>query len=272
MSKHKTHSTSTMIVPQIRQLRTRPERERTGTFYIEGPRIVAQAIQAGAEIELGVIAPDLLSGTHVQNTAEALRSTGARIVELSKAAFESISFKENLHGVGAVIRIRQETLDSVQTAEQHGWMALDGVGNPGNLGAIMRTCDAVGCAGLLLLGDTVDPYHPAAVRASMGSLFALRVVRAHFDAFVQWKQANGYSVIGTSPDAKQEYRQEVYPEKYVLLMGSERLGLLPVQQAACDVLVHIPMVGTCDSLNLGVAASIMLYEVFHQQRQQTLLL
>lgn len=254
------------IVKQVRQLRSRSDRERTGSYYIEGARIVAQAIQAGATIELGVIAPDLLMGTHAHTTVAALEATGAEMVRLDREAFNGISFKENLQGIGAVVRFRRETLQDVQGTGLGGWVALDGVGNPGNLGAIMRTCDAVGCAGLILLGDTVDPYHPSAVRASMGSLFALRMVRASFEEFVTWKQAQGYSVIGTTPDVEQEYGQVVYPRDYVLLMGSERLGLSPTQQAVCDLLVRIPMVGTCDSLNLGVATSIVLYEIFRQHR------
>jgi TrmH family RNA methyltransferase len=255
-----------MVVPQVRKLRSRAERERTGTFYIEGARVVAQAVQAGAAITLGVVARDLLAGGHATSTVAALRATGAPVVELSKTAFESISFKENLQGIGAVVRYRYEALDAIPVTEGRLWVALDGVGNSGNLGAIMRTCDAVGAAGLLLLGATTDPYHPDAVRASMGSLFALRMVRARFDEFVAWKQAHGYAVVGTSPDVTPEYRAVTYPRPTILLMGSERTGLSPQQQAACDLLVQIPMVGTCDSLNLGVATSIILYEIFYQQR------
>jgi TrmH family RNA methyltransferase len=257
------------IVKQVRQLRTRSERERTGTYYIEGARIVAQAIQAGAEITLGVIAPDLLAGQHALDTANALKATGAQVVDLNVPAFESISFKENLQGIGAVVRYHFGKLDDIPTAEGRLWVALDNVGNPGNLGAIMRTCDAVGGAGLLLLGDTTDPFHPTAVRASMGSLFALKMVHARFEEFVEWKRKHQYAVIGTTPDVEQEYREVTYPNPAILLMGSERLGLSAQQQAACDLLVRIPMVGTCDSLNLGVATSIVLYEIFHQQRQPT---
>jgi TrmH family RNA methyltransferase len=256
------------IVKQVRQLRTRPERERTGTYYIEGARIVAQAVQAGAEITMGVVAPALVQGEHAVATVAALRATGAPVVDLSVSAFEGISFKENLQGIGAVVRYSYGTLDDLASDETRVWVALDGVGNPGNLGAIMRTCDAVGAAGLLLLGDTTDPYHPAAVRASMGSLFALQMVRAGFDQFTAWKREHDYKVIGTSPAAQQEYRQVTYPTPAILLMGSERTGLTPQQQAACDLLVQIPMGGTCDSLNLGVATSIVLYEFFHQQRGQ----
>lgn len=258
--------TSQEVVQRLRRLRSPAERARTGTFYVEGARIVAQAIETGADIELGVVAPGLLKGTHALNTVTALRASGAPIVELSNAAFESISFKENLQGIGALVRQRSETLDSVTAMERVTWVALDGVGNPGNLGAIMRTCDAVGCAGLLLLGNTIDPHHPAAIRASMGSFFALRIIRASFDEFIRWKGANSYPIIGASPSAEKEYRQVLYPTPCVLLMGSERQGLSASQQAICDLLVRIPMIGSCDSLNLGVAASLILYEVFHQQR------
>ena len=255
------------IVKQLRQLRSPAERERTGTFYIEGSRIVAQAIQAEAEIEVGVIAPGLLKDTeHATETIAALRATGVKIVELSNAEFESISFKENLQGIGAVIRRRSETLKNIQIKPGQLWVALDNVGNSGNLGAIMRTADATGCTGLFLVGKTTDPYHPVTVRASMGSLFALRLIRASFEEFVAWKQASGYSVVGTTPDVDQEYRSVAYPLSCVLLMGSERYGLSTAQQALCDMLITIPMVGTADSLNLGVATSIVLYEIFYQRR------
>lgn len=256
-------------VKQIRQLRSRTERERTGLFYIEGARIVMQAIQAGAKLERGVIAPDLLHDTpHAAQTVAALRTTGVPITELSPSQFEAISFKENLQGIGAVVRMQIQSITQLAPDLPQRWVALDGVGNPGNLGAIMRTCDAVGCTGLMLLGNTVDPFHPLAIRASMGSLFALKMVRAPFDEFAAWKQAKGITVIGTTPDVDQEYRAVQYPSEYVLLMGSERLGLSLFQQNICDILVTIPMVGTCDSLNLGVATSLVLYELFEQTRSK----
>lgn len=269
MSKHKSRYNPDSTVKQLRQLRSPAERERTGTFYIEGARIVAQAVQTGADIEFGVIAPGLLNNEHALNAVNTLLSRGIRVVELSNAEFESISFKDNLQGIGAVVRRRSESLLNAPVSEQMTWVALDGVGNPGNLGAIMRTCDAVGCTGLLLLGNTTDPYHPAAIRASMGSFFALRMIRAGFGEFIEWARANGCTVVGTTPTAQQEYRDAAYPPSRLLLMGSERLGLSATQQAACNLLVHIPMVGTCDSLNLGVATSIVLYEMFHQQRRRT---
>ena len=254
-------------VKQIRRLRSRHERERTGTFYVEGIRIVAQAVQSGAPIEMGVISAELLSSEYGWDLVASLRVAGVPIVELSPAAFASISFKENLQGIGAVVRPRLESLEDIRPALSEVWVALDAVGNPGNLGAILRTCDAVGFAGVIMLGDTTDPYHPAALRASMGAIFAQRLVRATFADFVRWKCEGGYTVAGASVTAAHEYRQVAYPSPLVLLMGSERRGLSVEQQAACDVLVRIPMVGTADSLNLAVATSVVLYEIFHQQRR-----
>src|SRR5689334_19383954 len=110
------------IVKQVRQLRTRPERERTGTYYIEGARIVAQAVQAGAEITQGVVSPSLVQGEHAFATVAALRATGAPVVDLSVSAFEGISFKENLQGIGAVVRYRYGTLDDMRSEETRVWV------------------------------------------------------------------------------------------------------------------------------------------------------
>jgi len=255
------------IVRQIRQLRSPAERQRTGTFYIEGIRMVNQAIQAGAPLMLGVIAPALLTDHTGQLTLQRLRATQVPIIELTSTRFASISFKENQQGIGAIVKMQTEALRKLTPAATSGWVALDAVGNPGNLGAILRTCDAVGCSGVFLLGDTVDPYHPTALRASMGAIFAQRLVRTSFAELLAWKTRHGVTAIGTSPTATADYRALKYPAPFVLLMGSERLGLSPAQQAACDLLTRIPMIGTSDSLNLAVATSVVLYEAFYQQRQ-----
>lgn len=254
----------------LRRLRTRAERERTGTCYVEGVGLVGKAIAAGVPVELGVVAPDLLSGAAGWELVQTLRARGVPVVELTPQAFSSISFKEDLQGIGAVVRTHVERLGDVRLEPGSlGWVALSEVGNPGNLGAVLRTCDAVGCTGVIMLGETTDPFHPAVLRASRGTIFTLRVVRASFDEFVQWKEAHGYTVAGTSPAAAREYRDVKYQTPLVLLMGSERLGLSEEQQAVCDLLTRIPMVGQADSLNLSVATSVLLYEVFAQHRQRT---
>jgi len=165
-----------------------------------------------------------------------------------------------------VLRQQWETLADVTLRRAPGWVALDAVADPGNLGTIVRTADAVGAEGLILLGESTDLYDPAALRASMGAIFAQRLVRSDVASFVAWKQEQGVFVVGTSDSATTDYHRFSYPQPLVLLMGSERHGLTPQLQASCDVVVSIPMHGRSDSLNLAVATAVMLYELLNQRR------
>lgn len=255
-----------LSVKRVRALRQRRERDRTGLGLAEGIRLVAEAVQVGAAIESLVVAPDLLRSAFARRLVEAERRKGLPVLEVSAAVFESLSLKEGPQGLAAVVRQRWESLDGVRLAGDLCWLALDAVQDPGNLGTILRTGDAVGASGAILIGDSADPYDPAALRASMGAVFSQRLVRATFDEFAAWKQQWGYRLVGTSGAATVDYRDASYRPPLVLLMGSEREGLSPDQQALCDFVVKIPMVGRSDSLNLAVATGIVLYEIFYQAR------
>lgn len=262
-------------IKHIRSLRQRKEREQSGLLFIEGIRLVVEAVQQGADIETLVIAPDLLTSPFAQEIAQSHQQAGVAWIEVTPAVFKSISTKEGPQGIGAVVRQRWESLAQVSLEPEDegnvsllGWVALDAVQDPGNLGTILRTSDAVGCAGVILLGHTTDPYDPAALRASMGAIFSQRLVRASFAEFAAWKRQHHASVVGTSDAAATEYQAVVYYPPLILLMGGERQGLSPEQQALCDVMVRIPMVGRSDSLNLAVATGVMLYEIFNQNRER----
>jgi TrmH family RNA methyltransferase len=146
-------------------------------------------------------------------------------------------------------------------------VALVEPADPGNLGTILRTADAVGATGVILLGDATDPYDPAALRASMGAIFAVQLAHASFDEFAAWKRASGAFLVGASDKATADYQDVAYPQPLVLLMGSERQGLSPTQQALCDLMVRLPMCGRSDSLNLAVATGVLLYELLSRGRQ-----
>jgi RNA methyltransferase, TrmH family len=252
-------------VKAIRDLRQRKERERSGRFFVDGIQLVAAAIQLGADVEALVVAPDLLASRFAHKLLREQRERGVDCLEITAEVFESLAAKETAQGIGAVVRQRWQPLARASPAEGC-WVALEEVSYPGNLGAILRTCDAVGGAGIILLGHTTDPYDPAAVRASLGAVFAQRLVRASLAEFADWKQ-QGCAVVGTSPTATVDYQAITYQPPLVLLMGSEPRGLSPAGLALCDVTVTIPMVGYGDSLNLSVAASVMLYEIFNQRRK-----
>lgn len=259
-------SPSNPTIKYIRALRQRKTRGETGEFFIEGIRIVAEALELGAPVRYLVVAPDLLTGDFGRGLVKTAQQRGVRCLEVTPEVFASFSGKDGPQGLSAVVGQRWEPLSQVRLEGGLCWVALDAAQDPGNIGTILRTCDAVGGVGLLLLGESADPYDPGAVRASMGALFALRLARATFDEFAAWKRQHAYIVVGTSDAAAQDYRAVTYRPPLVLLMGSERQGLSPDQQALCDAVVSIPMVGRSDSLNLAVATGVMLYEIFNQQR------
>ncbi len=253
-------------IKEIRSLRRRQEREQAGLFFIEGIRLVTEAVQLGADIEALVVAPELLKSQFGQEVVRTEQERGTSYIEVTADVFRSISVKDGPQGIGAVVRQRWESLDQVRLSNKDYWVALDAAQDPGNIGTIMRTGDAFGSAGLMLLGNCADPYDPTALRASMGAIFSQRLVKASFVDFSHWKQRYNYYVTGTSKAAPYDYRKVLYRFPMVLLMGSERLGLSSEQQALCDQMVSIPMVGRSDSLNLAVATGIVLYEVFYQAR------
>jgi len=166
-----------------------------------------------------------------------------------------------------VLRQQWITLEQVNVQPGEIWVALDEVADPGNLGTILRTSDAVGGKGVILLDHATDPYDPTAIRASMGALFSQALVKAGLDEFARWKGQRGAALIGTSGAAQRDYRQVSYPDGVVVLMGSEREGLSEKHIALCDQIVRIPMVGRSDSLNLAVATGVVLYEIFNQRRK-----
>ncbi len=261
----------------IRKLQERKYRLESGLFYIEGLRIVAEALEqvaAGrAKMDTLVVAPDLLKSSFGQKLVVEQRERGVPVLEVSREVFERISLKEGPQGIAAVmyqrwLPLEEARLDSAHGLASHTWVALDSVADPGNLGTILRTHDAVGGQGVILLDQSTDPYDPSAVRGSMGALFTQSLVRASFAEFAGWKQRFRYPVVGTSDKAEMDYHHYRYPAQVVLLMGSERQGLQEEHLVLCDAVVSIPMLGKSDSLNLAVATAVVLYEILNQRREK----
>jgi RNA methyltransferase, TrmH family len=255
-------------VKQFRKLRDRKERQQTGLFTVEGLRIVAEAVEQGAKIESLFVSPDLLVSEFGQELVETVTRSGVEMIEVSEDVFHSLSLKDGPQGVAAVVQQSWISLDQVRLTPGENWTALESIQNPGNLGTIMRTQDAVGAPGLILLDQSTDPYDPAAMRGSMGAIFTQKLVKTSFAEFADWKRQMGYPLIGTSDEAALDFQDVVYPDPVLLLMGSERQGLNAGQTLACDEMVRIPMVGQNDSLNLAVATGVMLYEIFNQRRHK----
>jgi TrmH family RNA methyltransferase len=261
-------SRNNLFIKRIRALHLRAERERTGLYYVEGMRFVAQAARHNAHFETLVVCPPLLIHPFARKLAEKVAASGVPTLQVSPEVLQSIALVNDPQGIGARLRQRWQPLERVKLGGKLCWIAHDTVHSPGNLGSIIRTSDAVGAAGILLLGDSTDPYDPATVRASMGAMFTQRFVRTTPVDLARWKKPRQWLLVGTSPTAPIDYRAIDYrAAPVILLMGSERKGLSPELQSICDTIVRIPMVGESDSLNISVATGVMLYELFNQKRE-----
>ena len=250
------------IVKDIRALAVKKYRDQTGTFMAEGLKLVIEALDLGWEIRTLVISKSQKANAAVGKVAARTVASGGLVLEVSEKVLTGITRRDNPQAVLAVFEQRFTPISDVRLAAGEVWVALDRVRDPGNLGTIIRTVDAVGAAGVILVGDTTDPYSLEAVRASMGSIFATRLAKADIAAFLNWRKNAGGLMVGTHLKGAVDYREVDYAAgPVILLMGNEQQGLPDDLAEACDRLVLIPQAGRADSLNLSVATGVMLFEI-----------
>ncbi len=253
-------SHSNPLVKQIRALRQKKARDESDLFLVEGIHHVGEVVDAGWEVQTLVVAPDQLKSGFAVQLVEAQSRGGVRCVAFSTELFETITGKDNPQGLLAIVRQRHFSLATLAAEKIRLAVALVSPQDPGNVGAILRTLDAVAGDALFLLEGGVDLYHPSVVRASMGALFWLPVAQAPFAAFIDWASVHGFQLIGSSAHARMDYRKvERGSRPLILLLGSEQKGLSPEQMESCELNVCLPMKGRASSLNLAVAAGILLY-------------
>ncbi len=257
-------SSSNERIKDIRKLRNRKFREISGHFFAEGSRIVIEAIERGADIQDLIVTPKYGQseiGSQVINQAKEKK---LHLLEVSEEVFQSLSQKENPQGIGAVISQKWSKKEYLHSSFSGVWLGLCEIADPGNLGTIIRTCDAVGINKIVLIGNCTDPYDPTALRACMGGIFSKDLFKISTDDFIDWIKLQGIDVIGTADSAKIDYRSYRFPRDMILVMGSEREGMPTQITEICKEIVSIPMQGSCDSLNLAVATGVVLYEILYQ--------
>ncbi|HEY2307071.1 MAG TPA: RNA methyltransferase [Streptosporangiaceae bacterium] len=253
-------SAANPVVKRMRLLGDRKHRRREGAFVVEGIQPVWQAVEAGADVEVLVVAPDLL-GSRIAGMVAAREAAGVRVARLTGELFARVSARDGPSGLAAIVRGRVPGLASLPVTPDAVFVALHEIGNPGNLGTIIRTADAAGGTGVVLIGAAADPFDPAAVKASMGALFAVPVARAADPAqFFAWAAGSAVTVVTTSAQARTSFWEAGYPRPLALLFGAEGAGLPGDVLAGGDIQVRIPMTGTAESLNLAVAAGLLLYQ------------
>ena len=252
-------SRSNPLIKSARSLRERKERNKCGKFIVEGILPVGEVAAAGWSIDYILFAPDLLLSDHAQQIISQESEKGVRCISVTGDVLELIAEKENPQGILAVVNQKIASLSDLTPANFGKVLALVSPQDPGNVGTILRTLDAVNVDCLILLDGGVDPFHPSAVRASMGTLFWKPVIQSTFDEFHVWAVNQGYRLIGTSAHGELDFREiKLGPKPFVLILGNEQKGLSPTQLKGCDVSVKIPMNGRASSLNLAVAAGVLL--------------
>ena len=246
-------------VKAVRALHMRKERDQTGTFLAEGLKFIGEALDQGRAPRMLLVGEDARPQSLLDRAKAETRKAGGDIVVVTHAILEKISRRDNPQTVLGVFDQAYAPLESLIPTSAPCWVALEQVRDPGNLGAIIRTADAAGCGGVILIGDCVDPYSVEAVRATMGSVFAVSITKTTAEAFVAWRRSWPGSVVGTRLDATVSHRSAVMQKPVLVLMGNEQAGLTNQLAAVCDVNVKIPMRGRADSLNLAIATGVMVY-------------
>lgn len=249
-------------VKAIRALEMRKERKATGLFVAEGASILMTARDNGWVPDTLVALSHVLGEGVAKDLARWVGQSGGNVMAVSEAVLGKLASKENPQSVLGVFLQRHATLPRVQSLGAGDvWLVLEEVRDPGNLGTIIRTVDAVGAKGVILVGNCCDPWSRECVRATMGSIFAVPLVRAERGAFLDWRMGWPGDVVATHLAAQEDFRTASYRAPVLLMMGSEGPGLSEALNAVATRRVKIPMAGRLDSLNLAVATALVLYQM-----------
>lgn len=244
-------------IKRIRALAQRKYREKDNVFLTEGLRHALEAAETGWVFETVAIEEDARNHPLVKKLLAIVQKQKCHCLTVPAKLMESITTRDNAQAVVAVIKQHWQPIKDVQKGL---WVALEEIRDPGNLGTIMRTADAVGAKGIILIGNTCDPYSLEAIRASMGSFPHVALVRCSAQEFVTFASNKKFNIVGTHLKATHDYRQLDYGNDCIILMGNEQAGLTDALAAVCTARVKIPMQGKADSLNVAVATAVVLYE------------
>ena len=255
----KVTSLANPLVKEIRALHGKKHRDQTGLFIAEGQKLVRDAVERGWPIHMLAYAAAQSGDAGIGALAARTKASGGTVLEVTAPVLEKITRRENPQNLVGVLKQRYAPENAI--GRDGIWIALDRVRDPGNLGTIVRTADAAGCAGVALVGASCDPFGLETVRATMGSIFHVPIARTGEDGLLAQKARHRARLVGTHlTGATVDYRAAEYGAPLILLMGNEQQGLTERLAAACDALVRIPMREGADSLNLAVSTGLMIYE------------
>lgn len=252
---------SNATVKQLRSLRDKKGRRSEGMFLAEGLRILAEARDSGRLPEIVAFSPEGAKHPLAAEIIAATEAAGGDAIETSPDILSKMSGKDNPQMLLGAYRQPEISLARLDRSNAPLWIVAQSLRDPGNIGTILRTGDAVGAGGLILVDDSADPYSVEAVRASMGAIFTQQVAAARWPEFIAWLRGDEGQLVGTSLKATHDYLDAKYERPCFLLIGNEQQGLPADYEAECDSLVKIPMAGRADSLNAAMATAVMAFAI-----------
>ena len=248
-------------VKRLRSLRDKKARRSQGLFLAEGLRIIAEARDSGQLPEIIAFSAEGAKHPLAAEIIAATESTGGDAVETTPDILSKMSGKDNPQMLLGAYRQPETSLGKIDRSKAPLWICAQALRDPGNLGTVLRTGDAVGAGGLILIDDSADPFSVEAVRASMGAVFTQDIAVTRWPEFVSWLRSGEGQLVGTSLKATRDYLEAEYRQPCFLLIGNEQQGLPADYEAECDTLVKIPMAGRADSLNAAMATAVMAFAI-----------
>ena len=261
-------SFSNATVKLLRSLRDKKARRSEGLFLAEGLRILAEARDSGGLPEIVVFSAEGARHPLAAEIIAATEAAGGDAIETTPDILSKMSGKDNPQMLLGAYRQPDVSLERIDRTKAPLWIVVQALRDPGNIGTILRTGDAVGAGGLILIDDCADAYSVEAVRASMGAIFTQDVVAARWPDFVAWLRSGEGQLVGTSLKTTQDYLDAEYRRPCFLLIGNEQQGLPTDYEAACDLLIKIPMAGRADSLNAAMATAVMAFQIVNRWRRR----
>lgn len=254
-------------VKQVVKLRDKRERDRSQTYLIEGYRELRRGVEGNATLVELFYSPKHFLGSNEEALIKAIQGQGVDCVEVSPEVFEKMSYRDRPDGLLAIAKQVHLTLKDLepQLGPQPFLLIAEAIEKPGNLGTILRSCDAAGVDALLVCDRCTDIFNPNVVRASVGTLFTVPVVEVTSEEAIAWLHQKGIHLVATSPDAPATFTQTDLTGPVAVAVGTEQLGLSKRFMEEADRCVSIPMHGIADSLNVATATTLLLYEVLRQR-------
>lgn len=251
---------SNPTVKFLRSLREKKHRKAAGKFMAEGLRLLTDARECGHIPEILVLSNRRDPHTLLDALEADVARAGGEVIETTPDILTKITGKSNPQTVAGVFAEFDTTLAAIDRNAAPIWLVAESLRDPGNLGTMLRTCDAVGAGGLVLIDDCADPFSVEAVRASMGAVFTQKIARASWDEFLPWLRSGSGQLVAASLRDALPYRGADYSAPCFIMVGNESQGLPEAYEKQCDLRVTMPMRGRADSLNASVAGAVLAYE------------